>query len=436
MEILSERFDPSASLRRPRVAGKFLFEDDRKLFVRGATYGTFRPAENGLDFPTPDVVERDFRAMADHAFNCVRVYSIPPGWLLDLAGRAGLRVMVGVPWEQHVLFLEDPARVRAIGARVRAGVRACAGHPAVLGYTVGNEIPPSIVRWAGRRRVERHIRRLYDIAKSEDPDALVTYGNFPSTEYLDLPFLDLVCFNVYLERPGQLEAYIARLQNLARDRPLILGEVGLDSRRNGEHEQARSLHQQLRAAFASGCAGAFVFSWTDEWHRGGHDVLDWDFGLTDRDRVPKPALGVVKRAFDAAPFPSDASWPIVSVVVCVHNGSASLRDCLEGLSRLEYPDCEIIVVDDGSTDGSAEIAADFRCRLIRTVNRGLSSARNTGLDAATGEIVAYLDADARPDPHWLHYLAEAMRDGQYVGVGGPNLACPEDGEIADCVANA
>ena len=436
MEILSEHFDPSSFPRRPRVAGKFLFDNDRKLFVRGATYGTFRPGENGLDFPPPDVVERDFRAMADNALNCVRVYSIPPSWLLDLAGRAGLRVMVGVPWEQHILFLEDAARIRAIDARVRAGVRACAGHPAVLGYTVGNEIPPSIVRWAGRRRVERHIRRLYDIAKSEDPDALVTYGNFPSTEYLDLPFLDLLCFNVYLERPGQLEAYIGRLQNLARDRPLILGEVGLDSRRNGEHGQARSLHQQLRAAFASGCAGAFVFSWTDEWHRGGHDVLDWHFGLTDRDRVPKPALGVVKRAFTEAPFPSDASWPSVSVVVCVHNGTATLRDCLEGLSRVEYPDCEIIVVDDGSTDGSAEIAADFRCRLIRTANRGLSTARNTGLEAATGEIVAYLDADARPDPHWLHYLAEALRDGQYVGVGGPNLACPEDGEIADCVANA
>ncbi|MGH7544338.1 MAG: glycosyltransferase [Gemmatimonadota bacterium] len=436
MEILTERLDLSSPPQRPSVAGKFLFANGQKLFVRGATYGTFRPDENGRDFPPLDVVERDFREMADNGFNSIRLYSIPPTWLLDQAARAGLWVLVGVPWEQHIVFLEDRQRVRAIEARVRAGVRACAGHPAVLGYTVGNEIPPSIVRWAGRRRVERHIRRLYDIARSEDPEALVTYGNFPSTEYLDLPFLDLVCFNVYLERPGQLEAYIARLQNLARGRPLILGELGLDSRRNGEHGQARSLHHQVRTAFASGCAGAFIFSWTDEWHRGGHDVLDWDFGLTDRERVPKPALGVVRRAFTEAPFPSETSWPSVSVVVCVHNGAATLRDCLKGLSRVEYPDHEIIVVDDGSTDDSAGIAADFRCRLIRTANRGLSSARNTGLEAATGEIVAYLDADARPDPHWLHYLAEAMRDGEYVGVGGPNLPCPEDGEIADCVANA
>ncbi len=436
MEILTERLDFSRPTQRPRTAGKFLYVNGEKLFVRGATYGTFRPDENGRDFPPPDIVERDFLGMAENGFNCIRVYSIPPAWLLDLAARTGLWVMVGVPWEQHIVFLEDRQRIRAIEARVRAGVQACSDHPAVLAYTVGNEIPPSIVRWAGRRRVERHIRRLYDIAKSEDPDALVTYGNFPSTEYLDLPFLDLVCYNVYLERPGQLEAYIARLQNLARDRPLVLGELGLDSRRNGEHGQARSLNHQIRTAFASGCAGAFIFSWTDEWHRGGQEVLDWDFGLTDRNRVPKPALGVVRKAFCETPFSSESSWPSVSVVVCVHNGAATLRDCLEGLSRVEYPDFEIIVVDDGSTDGSAEIAADFRCRVIRTANRGLSSARNTGLETATGEIVAYLDDDTRPDPHWLHYLAEVMRDGEYVGVGGPNLACPEDGEIADCVANA
>ena len=42
--------------------------------------------------------------------------------------------------------------------------------------------------------------------------------------------------------------------------------------------------------FAGGCAGAFVFAWTDEWFRGGYDIDDWDFGLTTRDRRPKPAL--------------------------------------------------------------------------------------------------------------------------------------------------
>ena len=60
-------------------------------------------------------------------------------------------------------------------------------------------------------------------------------------------------------------------------------------------------------------------------------------------------------------------------------------------------------------------------RVVSTENRGLSSARNTGLGAADGEIVAYLDSDAYPDPQWLRYLAHAFTTTDHVAVGGPNL---------------
>jgi hypothetical protein len=132
---------------------------------------------------------------------------------------------------------------------------------------VGNEIPAGIVRWLGRKRVERFIARLCRAVKAEDPQALCTYVNFPTTEFLELPFLDLFCFNVYLESQLKFEAYLARLQSLAGDKPLWMTEVGLDSRRNGEEGQSRSLAWQVRSRFAGGADGIFVFSWTDEWHR-------------------------------------------------------------------------------------------------------------------------------------------------------------------------
>src|SRR5439155_7426821 len=179
-----------------------------------------------------------------------------PRWLLDLAQAHGLKVMVGIPWEQHITFLDDRTRVRSIPQQVRAAVRSCGGHSAVLCYAVGNEIPSSIVRWYGHRRVENFLEEMYLVAKSEDPEALLTYVNYPTTEYLDLPFLDLVCFNVFLESQDRLRAYLARLQNLAGDRPLILTEIGLDSRRHGEVTQAHVLDWQIRTAFAAGCAGA------------------------------------------------------------------------------------------------------------------------------------------------------------------------------------
>src|SRR5262249_30950888 len=150
----------------------------------------------------------------------------------------------------------------------------------------------------------------------------------------------------------------------------------------------------------------------------------------------KPALSAVQRAFSEAPFPSNLYWPRISVVVCSHNGSRTIGECLQGISKLRYPNFEVIVVDDGSTDNTATIVAQYDLRFIRTPNHGLSHARNVGWQAANGEIIAYIDDDAYPDPDWLTYLAETFRNGDYVGAGGPNISPPDDGPIAACVANS
>jgi glycosyltransferase involved in cell wall biosynthesis len=421
---------------RPEARGKFLYRGAEKLYVRGVTYGTFRPNAEGEEFHDRHVVSTDFAAMAEHGVNSVRTYTVPPCWLLDLAGEQGLSVLVGIPWEQHVAFLDDRGRARSIIQRVQEGVAMCAGHPAVLGYTVGNEIPAPIVRWHGRRQIERFVERLYDAAKDADPEGLVTYVNYPSTEYLELPFLDFCAVNVFLESRDRLDAYLARLQNQAGDRPLLLAEVGLDSRRNGEERQATTLGWQIEAVFEAGCAGAFVFSWTDEWHRGGHEIEDWDFGLTDRSRRPKAALHTVSRAFDAVPFSDDLDWPSVSVVVCSHNGSRTMRDTCEGLLEVDYPDLEVLVVDDGSADGTGDIAREYGFRVIATENQGLSAARNTGWQAARGEIVAYIDDDARPDPQWLRYLAHTFMTTGHAAVGGPNVPPSKTRGVEACVAAA
>jgi O-antigen biosynthesis protein len=422
---------------RPTVRGKFLFEGRKKLYVRGASYGAFEPDEQKREYRNFDRIDRDFAQMAAAGFNAVRIpHTMPPRELLDIAERHRLRVFVGLSAEHYVGYLADPSKAPDIDGIIRQAVQTCKGHPALLAYSLGNEIPASMARWLGRRKIERYLERLYRIVKAEDPKGLVTYVNYPSTEYLELPFLDFVSFNVYLESEERLRAYLARLQNLAGDRPLLMSEMGLDSMRNGEEGQARSLEWQVRTTFEAGCSGAFVFAWTDEWYRGGAEVDDWAFGLTTRDRQPKPALHAVQRAFRGVPFPDDREWPRISVVVCVYNGEQTIQDCCEGLAELDYPDFEVIVVDDGSSDRTAAIVEPYGFQLIRTPNRGLSQARNTGLEAATGDIVAYTDGDARPDPDWLTYLAAGFMGSTHVGIGGWNLAHEEDGWIADCVANA
>src|SRR5215831_17349509 len=143
-----------ANCARPRAAGKFVFVEGEKLYIKGVTYGTFRPDECGNEYDAL-TAETDFAQMHSNGTNAIRTYTVPPRWLLDLALSHDLRVMVGIPWEEHVAFLEDRRRVSSIESRLRAAVRYCAGHPAVLCYVIGNEIPGSIVRWQGRHSIER-----------------------------------------------------------------------------------------------------------------------------------------------------------------------------------------------------------------------------------------------------------------------------------------
>ena len=420
-------------------SGKFVQVDGRRFLIRGVAYGTFEPDAAGHQFPPLQQVARDFAVMAETGINTVRTYTVPGEALLDEAARHGLKVMAGVPWTQHVAFLDDRALVRQIRRDTAAAVRALAAHPGSLLFALGNEIPPAVVRWHGQPRIERFLRELYDEVKAGAPQSLLTYVNFPPTEYLDVDAYDVCAFNVYLHREPELHAYLARLQHIAGERPLLLAEAGADSVREGVEGQARITASHIRTAFAEGACGAIAFSWTDEWWRGGETVHDWAFGLVDAARQPKPALSAVREAFAEAPFAPDAraAWPKVSVVVCAYNASDTIDDCLRSLGTLTYPRLEIIVVNDGSRDDTGARARRYPgVRVVDIANGGLSAARNIGLAEATGEIVAYTDADVRVDPDWLAYLVQPMLTSAFVGSGGPNVVPPDDPFVAQCVARA
>jgi len=418
-----------------RVHGKFFFAGDAKHFVKGVTYGPFATGTHGSPFPERAVVGRDFALMRGAGINTVRIFTVPPLWLLDMAEEAGLRVLVGLPWSQHVAFLDSAPIKAGIRAAVAAGVHACRRHPAVFAYLVGNEIPPDMIRWHGADAVRQFLKDLVGLVRQQHPGALVSYANFPSTEYLTIDFTDFLCFNVYLHDESAFRRYIARLHNLAVDKPLVLTEFGVDSLRAGDEEQSRILAWQVRAAFAAGVAGTFVFAWTDEWFTGGHLVEDWAFGLVDRDRQPKPAVHEVARRYKGPLPPSLPRYPRVSVVVCSYNSERTMEPCLASLAALDYSDYEVIVVNDGSTDRTLAIAEGFPfCRIISQPNKGLSVARNVGAEAATGEIVAYTDSDCVADPDWLTYLVAKMETGNLAACGGPNFPPPEDSLVPAAVA--
>ncbi len=129
------------------------------------------------------------------------------------------------------------------------------------------------------------------------------------------------------------------------------------------------------------------------------------------------AVALARSSFadQAAEADADQAWrsapgPKVSLVLCTYNRAVGAQRTLESFKGLHYQDLEIIVVDNAPSDDStlavvnAVAATDPRVRYVREPRKGLSRARNRGLQEATGELVAFTDDDVRVDPLWIHGL--------------------------------
>jgi cellulose synthase/poly-beta-1,6-N-acetylglucosamine synthase-like glycosyltransferase len=117
--------------------------------------------------------------------------------------------------------------------------------------------------------------------------------------------------------------------------------------------------------------------------------------------------------------PADEA-PLVSVIVPVRDGESTIAPCLDAILATDYPvgRREVIVVDNGSSDGTAEL---IRVRTVRYLHEplpGVSNARNRGIGEATGEILAFVDADCLVEPQWLAELVRPFEDPAVGAVAG------------------
>jgi glycosyltransferase involved in cell wall biosynthesis len=332
--------------------------------------------------------------------------------VLDIAGQVELAAVVELAVDPADPF--DRSRWRAAVARIADFAHLHRGHRALAGYLIDCPIRQDALRAHGYSRVQRRLAELVRTIKRGDRDALVAIKHRPETRVLALLDEDFLYGEVPALEPVELRDFVVALHNLAEARPVVIEFA----------DASPGQDEAVAVAFGTGAAGVVA------------------------PPVPVPAspdwLGVhLLRASDLMPFvtlngscpPGPEQTPMVSVVICAYNAERTMRPCLESLTRLTYPNYEVIIVDDGSRDRTAEISMDFpQFRLIRQPNKGLSVARNVGLHAARGDIIAYTDSDCVVDPHWLTLMVRAMAEGGFDGCGGPNYAPHEDGRIEACVA--
>jgi glucosyl-dolichyl phosphate glucuronosyltransferase len=128
-------------------------------------------------------------------------------------------------------------------------------------------------------------------------------------------------------------------------------------------------------------------------------------------------------SFNSTPIPAD---PRVSIIICTFNRSQDLRRALASLGRLSYRNLEVIVVDNRSTDGTAEVIAEFPVKGILEERQGLSFARNCGVEAAEGDLILFFDDDITVEcDAFIEQLVALLRSDPSIGiVGGLIRAVP------------
>ncbi len=118
--------------------------------------------------------------------------------------------------------------------------------------------------------------------------------------------------------------------------------------------------------------------------------------------------------------------PLISVIIAARNSEATLRKCLNSVFLIRYPHFEVIVVDDGSHDGTGTIAKSFlNVKVLTTSGVGPSGARNLAVAEAHGAFIAFTDADCLVSPDWLDELTKGFVNDRVAGAGGCQKS-PED----------
>jgi len=128
-------------------------------------------------------------------------------------------------------------------------------------------------------------------------------------------------------------------------------------------------------------------------------------------------------------------WPLVSVVVPVFNGAQYIESCLRSILQQDYPALEVIVVDDGSTDGTAALVQEFPLvTYVRQDNSGSAVARNLGVQLAHGEYIAFNDSDDLWAPHRLkQQVGFLCKQSEYQAVCGRFMAVPDTFTLEDAM---
>jgi O-antigen biosynthesis protein len=395
--------------------GKFFCHRGNKFFLKAIRLGV---RGTSLEFEEKLALRKHLSQLQTAHTTALVISGDEAEAVLDIVAHSGLYALIEIEIPAEGLF--SRSGLRAAILEISNKVRTLRRYPGIIGYLLDCPVDSDALRYFGLERLRRRLGRLDAALRACDNSKIGGLKHRLPTAGLTLREEDFVYAIMPPLDPGDFRACVIRLHNLAEDRPVVL-ELA---------EELAGRDEMIECAFGLGAAGLVV-------------PLNEPGKQTSKVFVPGSLSLKTLGADELLPFlalngacpPQPPRAPMVSVVICAYNAERTMRQCLESLNRLDYPNFEVVIVDDGSRDATAQIAGEFPAfRLIRQPNKGLSVARNVGLHAALGDIIAYTDSDCVVDQHWLSFMVRAMLDQGLDACGGPNYAPHEDGWVEGCVA--
>ena len=239
--------------------GKFFRLGEEKFYVKGVTYGPFKPDADGLCLPTIEQVRKDFAQLREMGANCLRIYHLPPTWFLDLAEKMGLRILLDVCWPKNLNFVGNPEVTGQACEAVREAARKCGNHPAVFAISVVNEIPADIVRFTGAKKIEDFIDESGRRRQSRGSRLPVHFRQFPDDR---------------IPAPAQASTSSASTSICMMKRRseitwpgcrMIAGEMPLHARRIWDRHASTNIQKRSRRRFST-ARSAPIYDEGTRWH--------------------------------------------------------------------------------------------------------------------------------------------------------------------------